>query len=57
MTQEEIGGEEKRTELNLGDAALKGKADKKDHEEDKRGVISIEGSKAAQCCGNQKMEP
>lgn len=35
MTQEEIGGEEKRTELNLGDAALKGKADEKDHEEDK----------------------
>lgn len=44
----------KRTELNLGDAALKGKADKKDHEEDKRGVISIEGSKAAQCCGKPK---
>ena len=27
---------------------------KRTHEEDERGMISIEGSKAVQCCGSQK---
>lgn len=29
---------------------------KRTHEEDERGMISIEGSKAVECCGSQKME-
>lgn len=29
---------------------------KRTHEEDERGMVSIEGSKAVQCCGSQKME-